>query len=251
MTDRQTLKSALTRTSECLTPEELERYVEAEHLDNAHLANCLYCQSELTLLCSFQSDEPLEGEGAAVSWISTQLENRLPQIKGARPSARSQAQGASLLSWFGDLFSGKGLRILVPTAAVLMLALAGTFFLQGKKQPQLSARLGGQEDIYRSGSIAIVAPTGELTTPPASLEWNAYPGAAKYDAVIMEVDRTPLWSTQTNASKATIPGGVRGKLLPGKTVLWQVKALDAQGKVLATSQSERIVVTLKHTQANH
>ncbi|MBA3912445.1 MAG: hypothetical protein H0X25_00970 [Acidobacteriales bacterium] len=247
MTDRETLKSALMRTAGCLTPEQLERAMDGEDSEHPHLATCVRCQSELTLLKSFHSEERLDDEGAAVAWVNAQLESRLPQIKGARSDARSAGQSHSAPGWIRSLFSGQRLRMLVPASVVLAIVAAGALFMQEKNAPELKAGLPGREAVYRSGSVAVVRPVGELSEPPSVLEWRPYPGATHYQAAVMEVDQSVLWSTESIASKVTIPSSVRAKLLPGKTVLWRVKALDAQGRTLATSETERMKVDLRRT----
>src|SRR5450755_3436537 len=98
MRNRSPISDALKAKPDCLTPVQLEKFAEDSSLKDPHLAECSRCQTELALLKSFQSSEPLPDEGAAVAWISARLERNLGQIKGLRPSreaAASQVAGSS------------------------------------------------------------------------------------------------------------------------------------------------------------
>lgn len=138
------------------------------------------------------------------------------------------------------------MRILAPVAIVAVGAIVAAITLQHRREPDLRAGLETQSPVYRSEQVELLGPSGELPRAPATLAWKDFPGAAKYKVTIMEVDRNPLWTGETTQPKADVPRPVRDKMLVGKTVLWQVTALDAQGKILATSQAERMVVSRAH-----
>jgi hypothetical protein len=63
----------------------------------------------------------------------------------------------------------------------------------------------------------------------------------------MEVDNSPLWSTETTETSVEIPASLRAKIFPGKPILWQVTAVDAQGRVLGTSQIQRFSSPREHS----
>src|SRR6267142_6052948 len=90
MADRDNLKASFAATPVCLTPAQLETLAEGKK-SHPHLAGCPRCQAELAMLKSFESGTPLPDEGAAVAWISSQLDRQLESIKN--PS-RARAQGA-------------------------------------------------------------------------------------------------------------------------------------------------------------
>jgi hypothetical protein len=117
--------------------------------------------------------------------------------------------------------------------------------LRPSKEPELRANLGAGPAVYRSQQVEVVSPVGELAGAPNTLQWKSFPGAAEYKAELMEVDHAPLWSTKTNDTSFTIPSATRAKMLPGKPVLWQVTALDSQGRMLAVSQLQRFSVARK------
>jgi hypothetical protein len=244
MLDRSGLNEALKAKHDCLTPPELEKLVEDSSVENSHVAECSRCQTELALLKSFESNEPLPGEGAAVAWISARLERQLGQIKS--PGASQEADVLDpASSWLSRLFRGRTTRWLVPVTAVLIVAMASFSLMHQSREPQLRADAGSGPIVYRSQEIEVVAPVGNLVDAPKTLQWKPLPGAAKYQVSIMEVDEVALWTGEINDSILTIPIAVRAKLLPGKPVLWRVTALDSQGRVLAASQLQRFSVQLK------
>jgi hypothetical protein len=63
----------------------------------------------------------------------------------------------------------------------------------------------------------------------------------------MEVDRVELWQGLSKEPKVMLPAEVREKIVPGKTLLWQVTALDVNGQAVATSQVERFRIAIAET----
>ena len=247
MLDRSTLKSALAVKPGCLTLQELERLAEDSSQNHPHLVSCPRCQTELAMLKEFESSTPLAEEGAAVAWISSHLEQRLDQIKNPRVAPRRDSSTRSV-NWFARWF-GTGARWLVPVAAIVVIATVSAVLLRRSKQPEL-AHLGSGPAIYRSQEVEIVSPIGELAQAPKELHWKGFAPATHYKVSIMEVDHALLWSAETNYISLTIPAVTRAKMLPGKPVLWQVTALDSQGRTLAVSQLQRFSVARKSTVSN-
>ena len=60
-------------------------------------------------------------------------------------------------------------------------------------------------------------------------------GAAKYQVRLLEVDRSPLWQTETMDTRADLPSIVRDRIVPGKTILCEIIALDAGVAKIADS----------------
>jgi hypothetical protein len=244
MINRSTLKAALDATPNCLSLKDLERLAENPSQKHPHVAECPRCQTELALLREFEANAPLPDEGAAVAWISSHLDRRLEQIKN--PKTRLEEKGSSgRWSWLAALFGSGNARWLVPVAAVAILVAASAILMRSSKEPELRADLGKNPPIYRSQEVEVIAPVGELPKAPQNLQWKAFSGAEVYKVLIMEVDHVPLWSAQTKDISFTIPNATRAKMLPGKPVLWQVTALDSQGRTLAVSQLQRFSVARK------
>lgn len=241
MLNRQSWKAALTPTTECLSVEQLERLLSGSAQNEPHLAKCARCQAELAMLKSFGSETHLPDEGAAVAWISSQLERRFDEIKTPARST-GKVREVAVRPWFARISHFGKLRFVVPVAASIAVFAASLLLLRSSKEPALQAQLETRQTILRSEEIETLGPAGELMKAPTVLQWKGIAGAAKYKVVLMEVDHSPLWSSETVDNLVTIPNPVRSKLHRRKPVLWQVVALDAQGRELAASQLQRFVV---------
>jgi hypothetical protein len=241
MANQDILKSTLAQTSACLAPEQLEALLDGKR-SNQHLAECPRCQAELSLLKSFESTEPLRNEGAAVAWISANLERDLENIK--RPANRGlHSQG----SWLSRIFGVGGMRWVLPAAALAAIVVAGAVMLHTAKEPELRASNTGQPAIYRSQEVQVVSPVGELQQAPTELRWQRFPGAERYRINLMEIDKSSLWNSETKEVNIVIPKTVRDKILPGKPIQWQVTALDATSQVLGTSQIQKFISAGNHS----
>ena len=247
MADRDILKSTLAATPECLTPEQLEALLDGKH-SNPHLAACPRCQAELAMLKSFESGAPLPDEGAAVAWISSHLDRQLESIKNpSRARARAAIQNLETQdSWLAWTLGIRGWRWALP-ATVVAAAVVGVILLRPPKEPDLQANAGGHPAVYRSQEIQVVSPVGDVQHVPRRLQWQAFPGTELYKVGVMEVDNSPLWSAETKETSVEIPASLRAKMLPGKPILWQVTAVDAQGRVLGTSQIQRFSSPREHS----
>jgi hypothetical protein len=142
------------------------------------------------------------------------------------------------------------MRWVLPAAALAAIAIASAILLRTEKAPELQADAGGQPAIYRSQEIQVVGPVGDVQQVPRELRWQTFAGAVTYKVVLMEVDRSPLWTSETKETAVEIPATVGAKMLPGKPILWQVTALDAQGRVLGTSQVQKFVSLGDHSSNN-
>lgn len=246
MSDRDILKATFAATSECLAPGQLEALAD-EKKTHPHLADCPRCQAELALLKSFESGSPLPDEGAAVAWISSRLDRQLDSIKHpALSRARAAVQTFEPRSWLQKFFGQGAWRWALPTTALAAAAIMAAILLQPAKEPTLQASAGRQPAIYRSQEIQVVSPVGDVQEVPKELQWQAFPGTGIYKVVVMEVDNSRLWSAETNESSVEIPASIRARMLPGKPILWQVTAVDEQGRVLGTSQVSRFASPREH-----
>jgi hypothetical protein len=238
MTDRDTLKLAVAATPQCLSAAQLESLVDGKHSD-PHLAECVRCQSELAMLKSFEAAEPLPQEGAAVAWISAHLDRQLEAIKspsrghlGRTATAGFARQG----SWLARVFGVGSMRWVLPAAVMATAVVAAVVALKPARAPELQASNNRQQEIYRSQEVQLVTPMGDVQQPPTELRWQSFPSAVVYKVVLMEIDHSQLWASETKGPAAEIPLALRGKLLPGKPILWQVTAMDTQSQVIGTSQ---------------
>ena len=222
---RQSLQRSTQPTAECISVEKFGELLTAAERD--HIAGCVRCQTEVALCESFNVTTTRRDEEAAVRGIVEDLKRRNQNRDGGRTAAGI----AQSLSW----------RPLSAIAAALALAVA-VGYVARDREPNV-AGTGGTAQTYRSAQVQLRSPVGDQSAVPGQLEWIAVPGAAAYEVSVLEVDRTLIWSGSATDSRIALPSLVTVRLVPGKTVLWQVAAKDASGMPLAVSgvRSFRVV----------
>jgi len=246
MVDRDILKSELAPTPQCLSIDELGKLSAEQAGAHRHVSVCARCQTELALLREFESDKPMPGEGAAVAWMSAQLERRLGGIKNTTAETNRSRAASIQSSWLARLFAIPGFPIAAPIAAAAIVA-AALLWLRSPREPELQANLGSGPTVYRSTEVQTIAPIGNLQKTPDAMQWKAVERAASYKILLSEVDQTEVWTAQTSDTSLTIPRAVVAKMKVGKPFLWKVSALDTNGQVLATSQPQRFVIVPDQT----
>jgi hypothetical protein len=102
-------------------------------------------------------------------------------------------------------------------------------------QPALQPGRESGPEVLRSNTIQTVAPEGDVEQAPTQLQWQVVPAAAAYEVRVLEVDHNELWKARTSASRIALPPSVQARVVPAKTLLWQVAALDAAGNKVAES----------------
>ena len=229
------VRAALSVTPECLSPRQLEALLADEAADESaaeHLHGCPHCQAELRLLRAFEDQTPLPEEGAAVSWIAAQLGNKAD-------SAASRMRSHESL--WSRLF-GRMPKLAYAVAAVAALAVGlGVYDATKLVEPELQVGQG-RDSTYRSTEVRALAPIGDVKRTPDDLKWESSSTASKYAVKIMEVDHTILWSGESFDNFLTLPADVKRKIIEHKPMLWQVEALDSNGKIIATSPPARFRV---------
>jgi hypothetical protein len=239
MSDRELYKAALNATPECLSLQQLEELASGRTQAPPHLLQCPRCQSELAMLKSFESNAPLPGEGAAVAWISSQLDRQLDQIKN--PGLSGRRAGTTSASWFANLFGQRRTTFAILATACAVIAVTSLVLLRSSKEPELHASLGNDTNVYRSAQIQTISPMGDVTEVPKNLAWQVFPGASSYKVALMEVDKSVLWSSETKDTSLTIPDASRARIVSNKPILWQVTAVGPNGNVLAVSSTQRFL----------
>lgn len=215
----------ITRGEDCLTPADLEALLEGRLPEaQAHVDKCPVCEYELASLRDFLAEEAGAAEKQDLAWIEARL----------RPAAQPVVR-RKWLAWFPTA----PLPRLAYTCAAVLLVAAGSLQLRHMAGPSLE---DSHSVTVRSSQIRILAPAGDLDTAPIEFSWETAPQAATYEVVVTEVDGTQLWSNRTTSSKLFIPVSIQDKMLPRKSLLWRVRALDGQGVVIAESSPERIRV---------
>jgi hypothetical protein len=217
---RLALNGTIQPLSGCIA---VERFAEGvSQAERDHIAGCVRCQKEAALWSSLNDPAPRRNEEADVQWIVSELKRRNAAPSGAAPAAAV----ARWLPW----------RPLSAIAAALVIAVALGYAIRNR-EPQVTGTDGPQ--IYRGTQrLRLSVPLGDQAEVPRQFEWIGVDGAAKYDIAVLEVDRSELWRGSTNDPRHEIPPSVTSRLLPGKTVLWQVVASDSSGRRLASSDVE-------------
>jgi hypothetical protein len=126
-------------------------------------------------------------------------------------------------------------------AAAAVLAMVG--YLAWDPEPRVGPSPPG-ELIYRTVTVQVVGPTGDVLEAPAELSWVAVDGAVRYEVQVLEVDRTILWRTTSLSERVLLPGSVVERIVPGKTLLWEVTATDGSGTSIASSGTQRFRVPI-------
>jgi hypothetical protein len=223
---RDELKAALGRTPGCVDVSRLAGPLSDSERD--HVAGCARCQTELSLLEEFDASTSTTEEAAAIQWITAEVRRRT-RLSTERPPARRR----------GVLTAPTWRPIAIAAAAVLAVSLG---YVAWDREPALPEPASTPEP-YRSGQITIVRPTGDVSVPPAELSWVAVPGAERYDISVLEIDRTPLWQGTSSVPRVDLPASVTARFAPGKTVIWEVSALNPYGTAIAVSGAQRFRVT--------
>ena len=217
--EERNLTDALRPGPECPSIERLGRYAdgslppdERRH-EESHIVACPNCQAELTLLYAFMTAAVRDDDAAAVGWGVEQLRRREPEIFAGRRHERFPRQWLPIANWRAAL-----------VLAGVLLAVAGGYYLTNPATPRLPNDIGSSVEPTRSLTIAVRAPLGDQTAVPDRLQWELVIGAARYRVRLSEVD---------------LPPDVRARIVPGKTLVWQVTAYNAANAPLAESGAAR------------
>ena len=232
--DDELLAAALSAGSDCPPLEELEHLLDEQPPPplKQHLDRCLHCQTELQMLRLFTSAEVAERDKQAVDSIAARLKARSTAVGTERTAIEGRE------SWWRLILAARWLTPAAVTLAVALFVTGVAIELRQGRQPALDTTTGGAE-VYRSSTIAILTPLGDLRQKPTEIRWEAASNAVRYRVRIMEVDRVVLWSTETTAASVELPGTVKTLILPTKTLLVQVSAFDAAGGKIADSEAVR------------
>jgi hypothetical protein len=252
--ERKLWKDAIASTEACPTVEELgllsNRSPSEQPALRAHIAQCPRCQTELALLKEFQSGTMLPAEAAEVSWITAELERRFDRIVATSLTSSSSVPERHRPPRWRRLLSARSVRVAAFGSAALVGVFAAALHFRGAQEPELSPGLGHGRVVLRSEELVALDPAGDLTQAPAALRWQAMPGAKRYRIRVMEVDQNELWQTESGEATVSLPTVVRAIIVPGKTLLWQVTALDSAGNPVAASQILRFRLSIKASSPN-
>jgi hypothetical protein len=229
--ENELLTGSLKRTSECPPIEALEQILEhGESRDtNLHLKECAYCKTEIALLQSFRDAEIPANDAEAVAQIAAKLRER----SGADIVPSTSA------SWIGRILGRGWLRPAALALAGALLVVAIGLQIRQSSMRGLNTGAGDGSGVFRSGTLTISSPSGDLQDLPEQFRWEAVAVATRYELHLMEVDHHELWNATSTQPAVSIPADVRAQIVPLKTLLLQIDAFDAAGRKVAQSEVVR------------
>jgi hypothetical protein len=206
-------RNVVGRTPECI---DATRYSEElTTSERVHLSNCIHCEAELKLFREVTAEETSEES----RWVAAKL------LKPVRVVAFRRK-------------ASKATRVLYAAAAALVLLVGAGTWLRSRG-PAIEVPVGAQ--VYRSARLELLTPVGDVQRPPNELRWKGVPAAARYRARIVEVDGVEVWSVETSEPQVGLPPDVTALFKPGKTLLWDVRAIRGD-RVVATSETANVRV---------
>jgi hypothetical protein len=221
------LEHALAATPDCVP---VARFTETlSDRERQHLEICARCQSELALWSEFEQSHPAADEGVTVSWIVAELARLNQPVSRGAPRTLFGWLSAPMWRW-GAAF------------ATVALVTTGVYLLQDREPTP--RQLSNTPQTYRTVQLEVRGPVGDLTAAPGAIDWVALEGAVGYDVEVFEVDRTPLWRTTSSNSHVELPAAVVRQFVPGKAILWEVRARNAANRVIAESGTQRFRVAI-------
>jgi hypothetical protein len=181
------------------------------------------------MLRQFEAPTIQPGEQADVDWIAEQLSRKVPRLVRAEPQS---PRPWWTFSWLSDWWSPRLLPSLAMAMAAVLIGIGiGLQFWHRPGQPFVPA--GG--DVLRSNAVEVLAPLGDLSRRPAEFRWQPVNGAAAYTVRLQEIDNTEIWVTKVTQASVSLPPNIQGRIIPGKTLVWQVTAESISGAVIAES----------------
>ncbi len=230
------LRSALSKTPECLS---IEALAAMNAKARAHVEHCAYCRNELAMLVEFQDATPLPGEAADLAWVQSELKRRSTANPATVPA---KSLWDRVNDWIARVFPSRGWRT-GPDRRRPGVG-SGRRDVHGFWKRNVAGASVRRAGVAFPERFAGVAPLGDVAAP-AELHWEAVPGAAKYLVRVMEVDGTEIWRSEAPGTRIALPAGVRGQMTAGRSFLWTITARNENGSTVAESslQSFHILAT--------
>lgn len=229
---RQALEDAVRPTAQCLPTERLGDVHTPDELE--HINECARCQAEVALWEAFSGVATPAAEKAAVEWVVADVRRRrVAQISsGWRRTAWTAAAASGIM---------RPARLLAAVATVFLAVSVG-YVAWNRERRALNPQPPGQ--VYRDAGLSTIAPIGDVRAAPTELAWKGIDAADRYEVLVLEVDGTILWRGSAAVSRIALPRSLIAQIVPGKTVVWKVSALNGSGTVIAVSATQKFRVTV-------
>ena len=233
------IQQALRRGSDCPEVEillsALENTGDPRHSAmSRHAELCAACSAEWSLYRRFESPALQENEQDAVRHIMARL--KAPAAADSRTEAKSWWRRLTTPGWLGGAAAAM--------AAIVLAVGIGSEWRAGREPVSTGVATGAESGTVRTRSVQVLTTLGDVTKAPDSIRWVPVSGAITYKVEVREVDRTLSFYTITTTPSLALPGEVANLLIPGKTLLVDVLALDARGQMIAESGQLRIRISV-------
>jgi hypothetical protein len=233
LSENEVLRTAFGPGKDCPSLDALVKLAEDTTMPASltqHLKSCSNCRTELHLLRTFQTGETQQNR-ADVRRITEQLRKRQFAVTSvAEPVSR--AFTAPRESWWRSMFTVRRLAPAGFAMAALLLVAAAAMYFRHSGQPVLEATNRGGQEVFRSSSFAVVTPVGDLLEQPSEIRWEPVVQATQYQVRLLEVDRSEVWKAETSENHIALPAAVRARIVPAKTLFWEIRALSASGSII-------------------
>ena len=232
------LKASFGETGDCLPLEILSILAEdpatpINTKSRQHLEACSHCRNEFDMLREFQAAAVTPEEAASVAWIGSELQRRATEVIVPDP-----------ISLWDRIMSGllprQRWRTIAAACAALLMGITASVYVGNLSQQDRPS--GGE--VWRTQQLTAISPLGTLDAAPVELEWRSTEQATRYQVRLLEVDRSEIWSAETQATSVPIPAAIRGKMAPGRTFLWEVTALNAAGAKIGGTNLQNFHISM-------
>jgi hypothetical protein len=233
-TERELFRRMLDAGRDCPPIETLERLLAPDAPRDLveHLESCSYCRTEVELLRTFYAEPRNEAESEAIRTITERLRRMPPFVVATAPAQSTEP-------WWRWLFQTRWLSPAAMAMAGVLIAVAVGVEWRQSGRPEIHAPNPQGQGALRSGSFEVIFPTGDLREVPTAIRWQPATGAMRYEVRLLEVDRHEVWKTTAADPQADIPAQVQALILPAKTLVLEITALDAAGREVARSEPAR------------
>ena len=215
----EVFRRALRHGEDCPPPEAMIEAMEhgaAGHEEiPAHVKRCPACQTELALFRGFEAGEVKADERDAVDYI-------LRRLRG-----EESAPGPSLWQRLTGFWTPVRMGGFAVAAAALLLTIGLSTQWQSRRGTPETMQ---ENDVLRSAVIRGISPQGDVAAFPDQIRWEPVPGAAEYNVTLSEVDRNVIFHKKFTTPALDVPQEVRTLMVPGKTVLLLITAMDSSGR---------------------
>jgi len=120
------------------------------------------------------------------------------------------------------------LRLAFGFLGFMLIVAAGGYLALEQLRPRATLRAS---DL----SLTLLEPIGQVGRAPAAFRWTPVANAEDYQLELIDDTLQQVFSSRTYlVSEHVIPDEVQARLVRGRNYLWSIRALDAEGNLLAS-----------------